>query len=106
MQYDQILRILFAPITGPELIISMLLVLTAAAILLFYSASAFNFGSPTYSEPSTPSVDDIENDEVRLRAEAKKLHAQAERDEALLKAETARVSLEDIRSIIKHERRR
>ena len=83
----------------------LILFLVFGALGLFVLAFTTNvFSSPPTEY--TPSLSDIAEEEARLRAETKLLMAQAERDEVLLKAETARVTLEDIRALIKNERRR
>ncbi len=91
------------------LVVSIIILSFAIAFLIHYTRKP-SYRQPSYYQlsyyqPAPPSIHDIASDEARLRAETRKLYAQAERDEALLKAETARVTLEDIRSIIEHERR-
>ena len=81
----------------PLLPLALLVLLGGAGLVLLFN----NRPARTY----TPSVSEIEEDETRLRAEAKRLIAQAERDDALLTAETARASLEDIRFLIQNDRR-
>jgi hypothetical protein len=81
------------------LLLIILLTVAAAGCLMFLLNSR---SARTY----TPSVSDIEEHEARVRAETKYQLAKAEHDDAVLKAETARASLEDIRALIKNERRR